>query len=449
MVVSLLALLLLLPRLPQESGAADPRSTVRLAERPEAVRVLSGPSLLHAAIEQQWGGHTFSYLLQGERGVFWSALAGPAGPVLIGQAPLPGSELEARVTVLSFDALAPARLDQPQMLRTPDGTLHVFVGVERSTDHHGDVRYLVSTSPEDVTRFEDRSERIPRTAYPTFHQNRKNVGLDRRGERAVLFVLSDYVESRYLMNTPLFFAGRVEATENGTEIRFEEPRVFGPPTQFFYPQVAATDEGPVLVGAVHDEPSRHAELVHLDWEGNVLFHERLPFPEGQANTWAYELEPFDPDDWSRLLLVRSIVPAEGTLRTIEFWAYDTRARTLSLLRSIPNDFAHALSITNAGQVWTRPGRPPLFLNEPASQAVRVWEGELEGPGPMRLVPLPGTRVAELGLPSIRSVFLPSVLQGSRIDSGPLALALDADLACTPAGESSPCAWLLWWLERTD
>ena len=453
--MTLLPMLLCLPAWTQPQNRSAPARAlpdskplaahVDLEERPAGVVVTQGPILLHAGIQQQWGGHTFSYLVEGERGVFWSALAGPDGPVLVGQAPVPGSDLEPRVTTLDFSEHEPTRVDQPQILRTPDGSLHLFVGLVRAADEHGDVRYLRSVSPEDVSRFEDQSERIPRGDYPTFHQNRKNVGIDRAGERVVLVVLTDFVSNRYLMNTPLVFLGEVEKGR----LSFRDPVVFGPQTPFFYPQVAATDQGPVLLGSVDDDPSRHAELVHLDWDGELLAHERLPFPDTVAQTWSFEMEPIDPLDWSRLMIVRSIVPEPGERRWIEFWTYDARTRELVCLRSIENDLASEPSVTNAGQLWTQIGSPPLFLSEPASSAVYAWEGLLESTQPLRLAPLAATRTSRFGLPSIRSVFVPSVLQGSLPSSGRRAVALDADLPCTSSGESGPCAWLLWWLERNS
>ena len=43
----------------------------------KGVEVVEGPIVLHANIAGQWGGHTFCYLLQGKRAVFWSATAYP------------------------------------------------------------------------------------------------------------------------------------------------------------------------------------------------------------------------------------------------------------------------------------------------------------------------------------------------------------------------------------
>ncbi|MGH7151514.1 MAG: hypothetical protein ACREIU_12490, partial [Planctomycetota bacterium] len=56
-----------------------------------ALEVVEGPVLLSAAIAGQWGGHTFSYVVEGESAVFWTARRSEAGPALVGQHPEPGS----------------------------------------------------------------------------------------------------------------------------------------------------------------------------------------------------------------------------------------------------------------------------------------------------------------------------------------------------------------------
>src|SRR5262245_7178955 len=361
---------------PQEAAG---RSAVTLAERPRGVRVLEGPIVVHAAIDLQWGGHTFSYLLEGERAVFWSAKkVGATGPALVGQHPKPGSDREPAVAELGFGDERVTRVNQPQMVRTPDGHLHVFIGYsEREGDReYGRVKYYRSERPEDVTAFVDRTERIPLEPYSAFH-TRMNVGLDREGKRIVLCILTDFVPGKHPINIPLAFLGR----RDGLDFRFDPPVAWAEPTPFFYPQVAATDQGPVLVGAVDHDPSRRAELVHLDWSGHLLAWEKLPFPDVPAQSWSFELEPIDPADWSRLLLVRWIAPAEGTRRSIEFWRYDAGLRRLELVRSIPNDVSVQPGFSNAGQLLTLARRSPLFVNEPGSRSIQVWEGDLLGDEP--------------------------------------------------------------------
>src|SRR5690242_15237053 len=55
------------------------------------IRIVEGPVLLHANAAGEWGGHTFSYLLTGEKDVFWAAMLYEPGrtsrTMLIGQHP--------------------------------------------------------------------------------------------------------------------------------------------------------------------------------------------------------------------------------------------------------------------------------------------------------------------------------------------------------------------------
>ena len=112
-------------------------TTIIYADTKE-VEVVEGPIVLHANITGQWGGHTFCYLLQGERAVFWSATAyheQQPPTALVGQYPTLGSRLESTVSSLQFTATDVKGNKQPQMLRTLDGHLHVFIGVTHTTDN--------------------------------------------------------------------------------------------------------------------------------------------------------------------------------------------------------------------------------------------------------------------------------------------------------------------------
>jgi len=103
----------------------------------KGVEVVEGPIVLHANIVGQWGGHTFCYLLQGERAVYWSASYHEQQPptALVGQYPTLDSRLESTVSSLQFTATDVKGNKQPQMLRTLDGHLHVFIGVTHTTDN--------------------------------------------------------------------------------------------------------------------------------------------------------------------------------------------------------------------------------------------------------------------------------------------------------------------------
>lgn len=434
-----MALALAFTFLRAQDPVASPSNLV-FGERPTEVRVIEGPILLHAGIDLQWGGHTFSYLVEGARGLFWSAKrVGAAGAPLVGQHPKPGSTLAPAVHEFALPADV-TRSNQPLVMRTPDGHLHVFIGYEERSGERepGRIRYFRSERPEDVTTLVDRTECLPLERYSDFHL-RMNAGVSRDGTRLVLAILTTFVPGKHSNNVPLVFFGR----RDGLDFRFEQPIVWGEATPFFYPQVAVTEPGPVLVGALDADPSRHAELVQLDWSGRAVFRETLPFPAVAALSWAFELEPVDPDDWTRLLLVRGIAPEEGTQRAIEFWSYDATRRELARVRAFPNDVATQPGFSNAGQLLALTGRAPLFFNEPGSKTISVWEGELLGGGVTRLSPLPGTDPTRLGYTDIRSLFLPGLLQGSVPCDGTRYVAIDTAPGALPEGATGPCALLAW------
>jgi len=44
-------------------------------EEEKLVRVIGEPMVLHKNIRDQWGMHTFAYILKGEKSLYWSASA--------------------------------------------------------------------------------------------------------------------------------------------------------------------------------------------------------------------------------------------------------------------------------------------------------------------------------------------------------------------------------------
>ena len=171
----------------------------------EAIEVLGGPYVLHSNVAGQWGGHTFTYALQGEGYVFWSATLnkweqGPEDEAypsyarknykthLIGQFPLPGSGGTPAVYKLTVDDEMTSGGGEPQLFRTPDGYLHVVIAVYNYTDApkwgYSTLRCYRSARPEDVTEWVDRTELIPTQPFDQFHA-RMNVAVTADGERAV------------------------------------------------------------------------------------------------------------------------------------------------------------------------------------------------------------------------------------------------------------------------
>ena len=406
------------------------------------VTVVSGPTVLHADVFTQWGGHTFPYLVEGEEHLYWSGLEAYEGPALLGSVPKPGVAGEAVVARIPLEG-AFRRTNPPQVVRTPDEHLHVFLVTRSLDDESGDIHYWRTERPGDVTSLVDRSELMPKTRFAQF-TIRQNVGVSRDGRRIVFCNLTDFVDGKHLMNMPLVWIGERE----GEDFRFAEPVVYGEQTSFFYPQVAATDEGPVLLGAVDRDPNRNAELVHLDWSGRVLSWVALPGIEGES--WAFDMQPLDSKDWSRLAIARLTMPEAGTERGLEFWIYDTKTRRLEARNRFAADHATERSFASAGKFWMQDGAAPLFLNEPGSHRIVAWGGPLlEESGNAVLHPLPRTTAATIGYGGIRSLFFPSILQGSVPDTTSLR-PVAADLSrpgIDRERDGDRCAFLLWWLRR--
>ena len=99
--------------------------------------VAEGPIVLHGGIDGQWGGHTMSYLLESPQALYWSArLAkreGEPWTVLVGQYPKPGSNLIAACSKIPLPGADVMGCNQPQMLLTPDGQVHIFFGESVTT----------------------------------------------------------------------------------------------------------------------------------------------------------------------------------------------------------------------------------------------------------------------------------------------------------------------------
>lgn len=429
------------PHEPQ--AAATSTSRVKWRTGPPPVEVVEGPILLHADIFTQWGGHTFAYLTEGREHVYWSGVDANEGPAFLGQVPKPGVAGEPLMTRIPLEGSF-SRVNPPQVVRTPDEHLHLFISTRSGEDEEGgDLHYWRTERAGDISTLVNRSSLVPRSPYSDF-TIRQNAGLSRDGKRIVFCNLTDFVPNKHSMNVPLIWFGE----RKDEDFHFEQPVVYGEPTSFFYPQVAATDEGPVLLGSVHRDPNRGAELVHLDWNGKVLAWLRLPGIEGES--WAFDMQPLDQRDWSQLAIARIQLPRQGQVRGLEFWTYDTHERQLTLASSFPNDLDKEPTLAAAGKFWMTPGKSPLFLNEPGSKQVVAWDGPfMQKEGDVSLTPLPKTGAQGFGYPGIRSVFFPSVLQGSFVDDSGLR-PIAADLSrpgIDRQRDGDRCAFLLWWLRR--
>ncbi len=100
------------------------------------------------------------------------------------------------------------------------------------------------------------------------------------------------------------------------------------------------------------------------------------------------------------------------------------------------------------QVPDRPGEGARLPQRARLERLLAWEGELFGTDALRASPLPRTRVADLGYPGIRSLFLPSVLQGSIAPADGLRpLVADVTGLRDDDAAEDECALLLWWIRR--
>lgn len=411
------------------------------------VRTVEGPVVLRSRVEMLWGGHTFDYVIEGERAIYWTGTDFRPGDdvevALVGQYPKPGSDVPPLVTEIVFDAPDVTRVNAPQAVRTPDGHLHVFVGYRGGEHDHGQTRYLRTARPGDVSELVDRTELVPFDARPAYAA-RQNVGISRDGRRMVIQTLTRFVDGVQLQNEPLVFVGRRE----GADFVFDEPVQWSDPLAFFYPQVAVTDHGIVMLGAVSDaeDTRRFGVLVHLDHDGRELLRRDLPHPERPGRYWAYELTPVDPDDWSRLAIVATRAPEEGTVRQLQFWEYDAEERALHLRRTVENDFATDESVTNAGRWLPVSETRSLFVNNPHLDRLCVWDGDLLGDGPYTFGPLERGDVKALGYERSRHVLVPDVLSGSVRPGRFRYVAADVNQRLLERGASGPCSLLLWRIE---
>ena len=94
-----------------------------------SVPVTEGPLLLRDNVAFQWGGHTVSYMVVGERFVFWAAKDPNAdtvtSTVYVGQYPKAGVDEPPALTALQVQEPID-RISQPQLLRTAPHTYGLY-----------------------------------------------------------------------------------------------------------------------------------------------------------------------------------------------------------------------------------------------------------------------------------------------------------------------------------
>ena len=406
------------------------------------VRVVEGPTVLHASIAGQWGGHTFCYLLLGEDCIFWSATAYDAEDktptALVGQQPRQSSLIASGLSTIRFDEPNVKGCNQPQMLRSPDGYIHVFIGVTHTTDNPsfspGKLRYFRSEEPGDISTLVDRTELIPTKPYDNFHL-RMNVGISPDGQRMALVILAISEDGSVPFNTPVIFIGE----KRGADFVFQKPVQYAEPMSLFYPQVAATNEGIVIIGEVWDNSDRvTTRLLHLNWEGALVHRDELPADDDGAYL-SFDLRPLDPSDWRKLIFYYNSTSKEHTICYHEFWEYNTQTKHLRRLRSLKTEY----NLANVGKWISVSDKSSVFINNPCMGQLHVWEGDILGGGGVIRTPLPGANPLARGYQASSYLFVPNFLQGSVALPGEIYVASDCFNPGKKAKEPGPCSFLLW------
>ena len=438
--------------------AAATLAPLALAKEGGLVRVLGDPMVLHANIREQWAIHTCAYILQGEKHLYWSAEAysdeNKPHELLVGQYPLrpetPGAG--SKVWRLRLDDPTEDTITVPQMIRTPDGHIHVFLCVNYKLPgrsmHLGTIRYYRTSTPGDITTLVDRSERIPITKpYDNFH-TRMNVGVTQDGKRLALVILAISEDGTVPFNTPVIFFGSRETDDGrlGKDFVFQEPIKYAEPMDFFYPQVAATPDGIVIVGQYGHKVGasmRHTtRLVHVGWDGKQRFSADLPADESDGNYWCFDLHPLEPSDWSKLILYHNKYSHTSDEATgHEFWLYDVPTHELTLRRTIQA----SRGLMGYGK-WT-----PISENVSAllngvwgtgKNDIYTWVGDLLGEGDISGSVLAGAAAEDLGYARRAGLCIAHPLQGSVMTPGELIVASDLQHTGDGVKSHSFVAWRL-------
>jgi hypothetical protein len=414
-----------------------------------SVRIAEGPVLLHANTAGQWGGHTFSYLVTGERYVFWSGMLYETGrtsrTMLIGQYPKQGVDRPPVVTTISLEATNYFNSSLPLLVRTADGFIHLFVGVTYDLGNPnlkpGRLKYYRSAAPEDISTLVDRTELIPQDVFNQFHL-RMNVGLSPDSQKLVWVVLAVSSDGKVRFNTPVVFYGQ----RRGPDFVFQKPMAYAPPMGLFYPLVAVVESGAVVVGELWDDAKRpRARLLQLDWAGKVTHQEELP-SDRDGTYCVYDLKP-KPGEPNRFVLYASRSPAEQKECFHEFWEYSADEKSRPRLRrvaAVPTEY----SWSNTGKWLPLSERHSVFVNNPSSGQLCVWHGNILEGGPVSRTLLPRSNPMTLGLSGSYYVMSPSPLVGSLQKPGEFYVMTDNPNAGKKSENVGPCSFLLYRFEQS-
>jgi hypothetical protein len=409
-------------------------------------------TVLHTSIKAEFGGHTFIYLLEGDRGLFWAARlyvpSSTAQTVVIGQYPKPGSSLPPASTTISFTDPGVIGVNPPQMIRTPDGYIHVFIGVTYSinpTYNAGRIRYYRSAAPEDITTLEDRTSLLPTTPYSDFHL-RMNAAVSQDGNRMALVILAISQDGSVPFNTPVIFLGQ----RSGPDFVFENAKPYADPSSFFYPQVVVVDAGIVVIGEDWDNHDRlGTRIIKLNGEGQFLDSKDIVPPQ-DGSRFCYDVRPESGKDWSNLILYVNGAPAGSTAATPthEFWRYNVASGELNMLNSLPVSGGMA----SGGRLVPSPNGGYVFVNNPSGAQLYVWEGDLlhnTEAGTVTNRPIPGVDPPGMGYQGDYYISVPNPVYGSLPTGRQFYVATDCPNVGKSPKEEGPCSLLMWQMAFTD
>jgi len=381
------------------------------------------PRILNDNIAMQWGGHTFSYLLTGENAIFWSATDYNPDDLtptaLIGQEPKLHRAIPSVISKIRFYGSNVKGNNQPQMVRTKDGYIHAFIGVTYATDNpnynYGRIHYYRSDKPENITNLIDRTELIPKQPYEDYHL-RMNVGISPDGQKVALVILSISEDGKVSFNTPVIFIGE----KKGLDFVFKEPLQYAEPMGFFYPQVAFTDDGIVLIAEIWDKKDWYqTRLIHLDMQGKEIHREDIPINK-EGYYFSYDMRPLNQNDWGELIIYYNVNPIDHQDCRHEFWKYNTKEKKLEKLNSIKTEYG----MSNAGKWIPIDSDYSIFINNPSMGQLNAWEGNILDGEDAKRSPIPKTNPIESGFKGSAYIFTPNVLQGSIISNDEIYLASD-------------------------
>ncbi len=394
------------------------------------VTASAGPFLLTNSIYQQWGGHSFSYLLQDKNSLYYAGVYNekkgkpwPNNAFIVGSYPLPAkpnskpkSGRLPTSTVITDPNVE--HFNQPQMFRDKLGYLHVMVGTTLPSGRHK-IRYYRSANPNDLSSLVDRSSMIDDSEIADYH-TRMNVGINMTGDRAVLVSLA--WDTPGLMNNTLLVS---VGTKVGNDFHFAAPRTYCMKMRsIFYPQVACTDYGVVIAGQIYDKATKEKDivtslLVQIDWGGTVVNRIDLPCPNvATGHFTTCDMRPIDPQDWSKLTIAQSIYSTEpGVTEGTEIYVYDAMTHELTRKNFLEGP-------ENQGKLVVVDEHFSFFLNNPSQRNHCVWQGDILGGQKITHQPLAGGDIVAAGYPSCLYNYLPNVLTGSVVDLKNLYFATD-------------------------